>query len=173
MNVFLFKKNSCGTSIARASLGHRRGVVVERASSENAAAATAARHPPPTTHHHRRQPQTTLAATHKSRDRACVGGPPGPVSGGLPAPGRYAHSWSVAAAVVVSYARTPTVRRVYMQSTSGSSTSRRCSLCCSVWRWWSFVFGSRAPTDDTSPRPTDSDGRGPRRRKMQGRVLLL
>lgn len=165
-NVFLFKiKNSCGTSIARASLDPRRGRRRARLIGERCrrltptAAAGSHRTPgrPPT------KVGTALAlVVHRAQS---PGGCPRPVD--TRTPGRRRRR------VTRAHRRTVTVRRVYMQSTSGSSTSRRCSLCCSVWWWWwwSSEFGSRTPTVDTSPRPTDSDGRGPHRCRMQGRVV--
>jgi len=175
------KKNSCGTSIARASLGPRRGRRRARLIGER-------RRPTPTTTTTTTTPSTAAATGHRTTRRppptkvgtalALVvhraqspGGCPRPVDTRTPAVGGGDGGGLRAHTPTPAHRRAVTVRRVYMQSTGGSSTSRRCSLCCSVWWWWCFVFGSRAPTDDTSPRPTDSDGRGPSRREM-GRVLL-
>lgn len=188
MNVFyLKKKNSCGTSIARASLGPRRGRRRARLIGE-----LCRRRPTPTAAGHR----TTPSRLRRRRRRP----PPHPQKSGRrlrwwstgPSLRGAARARSIRAlprsvtATVVGGLREHTHRRrhhphadaraaVYTQSTGGSSTSRRCSLCCSaVWWWWCFVFGSRAPTQTTIThlhcRRTATD-EGPDRREM-GRVLL-
>lgn len=94
MNVFYFKKNSCETSIARASLGPRRGrrrarLIGERRRRHPTPTTTAASHKPP-----RRPPTkvgTALAlVVHRAQS---PGGCPRPVD--TRTPGRWRRWWWV------------------------------------------------------------------------------